>query len=106
NLVHGTQRAPLPHSFPQTTLFRSRPACTDLRTLEEELDGLSARRAGPELRLDRGVEQLGPLLEDLPHLVHVDDLVAVERARLLRDRKSTRLNSSHVKNSYAGFSLE
>src|SRR5690606_39589609 len=35
-----------------------------------------------------------------------EDAFALERARELRDRKSTRLNSSHVKISYAVFCLK
>src|SRR5436305_11366513 len=69
---------PRPTLFPYTTLFRS-------------------RRAGPGLR-PRPHRQ-GAAGE--PDRVGVDELV-----RLRRDRKSTRLNSSHVRISYAVFCLK
>src|SRR5690606_42073962 len=92
--------------FPYTTLFRS------VRLVEEE----------DQLRL-LGVADLGEVAEQIrqqPHeegreqrgaVLHVgqlerrDDAVAVRRQPQQIDRKSTRLNSSHVKISYAVFCL-
>src|SRR5690606_21112348 len=53
-------------------------------------------RRGPGRKTDVEALQLGPLLG-------LDDLVAGGVGEHLRDRKSTRLNSSHVKSSYAVF---
>src|SRR5690606_41107892 len=94
-------RSPL---FPYTTLFRS-PAPAPAprpRTLSRRARGPRNRGSGwpggvalgtaaaPELRQPTGVpRQAGAL-----------------RADARGDRKSTRLNSSHVKNSYAVFCLK
>src|SRR5690606_41929148 len=103
--VHGVLRAPVrlvfllvlfllpgpPQSstlFPYTTLFRSRAAL---------LSELFARATAPErdflVRLLLGELRQGAL----------ENLVLEAVAR---DRKSTRLNSSHVKISYAVFCLK
>src|SRR3712207_8932287 len=86
------RRPPRSTLFPYTTLFRSadvdgvEPAVV---VAEELHDARAAgRRAGDA---DRGVHRLAP--------------GAVERAQL-RDRKSTRLNSSHANISYAVFCLK
>src|SRR3712207_8411853 len=74
--------------FPYTTLFRSLPGM--------EVEGQHAVGAGPgdevrdELGRDRGA---GPGLPVLPGIAEI------------RDRKSTRLNSSHANISYAVFCL-
>src|SRR5690606_41646151 len=73
------RRAPRSTLFPYTTLFRSL-----LRAVTGEVD---AGEAGP-------VGVLEPLL------------VAPDAAEHRGDRKSTRLNSSHVKISYAVFCLK
>src|SRR5436305_11432780 len=74
------RRPPSSTLFPYTTLFRSRqpPGC-----------GIGLRKVGA--RLD-GVRN-EPLIDD------------IERHDM-RDRKSTRLNSSHVRISYAVFCLK
>src|SRR5690349_22522287 len=76
------RRPPRSTLFPYTTLFRSSP-------LEEERGG--NRRVGriPEWRAPRGVGGAMRL-----------------RNNLEIDRKSTRLNSSHVEISYAVFCLK
>src|SRR5690606_40075569 len=70
---------PALHSFPNTTLFRSLLAFFFAELLFEIIDGL----------IDRGISfcHLGVFLQ-------------------IGDRKSTRLNSSHVKISYAVFCLK
>src|SRR5262245_62684066 len=81
-----TRRPPRSTLFPYTTLFRS-PA--DPPRAPPREDGGPERPAGPALPLrhdgpvPRGVRPLGP-----------------------RDRKSTRLNSSHLGISYAVFCLK
>src|SRR2546430_10268539 len=76
------RRPPRSTLFPYTTLFRSElePACLDLREVEHFVD---QRQQGLARRLHR----LGI-------------------GRLLGDRKSTRLNSSHSQISYAVFCLK
>src|SRR5437870_9616273 len=74
------RRPPRSTLFPYTTLFRSpRPG---------QRPGDRPRDAGPRPRLDQRQTASG-------HCAHAD-----------RDRKSTRLNSSHVAISYAVFCLK
>src|SRR5690606_40456913 len=92
--------------FPYTTLFRSgRP--------HELLEvGGDLGRVGDEVhRAEQRRRDLAELV-DLPSRAHAA-CVALEvardvadRGREVRDRKSTRLNSSHVKISYAVFCLK
>src|SRR5438270_1887193 len=80
--------------FPYTTLFRSSRAVK--ARLDEAVDRVAAPRPLERLRGGHGAQRLEappvqPLLEDrVP----------------LRDRKSTRLNSSHSQISYAVFCLK
>src|SRR5690349_21952699 len=74
------RRPPRSTLFPYTTLFRSR------RVRPDATCGQSARERPPRLDPDR----------------HVPD----QRRDDDRDRKSTRLNSSHVEISYAVFCLK
>src|SRR5690606_40169709 len=60
----------------------------------EQADDLAAARAGA---LDDGVDGF------LARLAHLDEVVDGDARNGGVDRKSTRLNSSHVKNSYAVF---
>src|SRR5690349_23393038 len=91
------RRPPRSTLFPYTTLFRSIGLPTriadhvDVGLLPVLPVGLGARE-GAELDPD--------LLVDV---VHVDAHVVVEA---VEDRKSTRLNSSHVEISYAVFCLK
>src|SRR2546427_9050123 len=82
------RRPPRSTLFPGTTLFRSRH---ELGIAAEDDVGAAARHVG---RDRDGLEAAG-LGDDL-RLAHV----------LLRDRKSTRLNSSHSQISYAVFCLK
>src|SRR5689334_24235891 len=76
--------------FPYTTLFRSQPAVAD--DLADRVDQ----------RTSREHSGFGEQREDHVH----GDLPAVLRNRCVRDRKSTRLNSSHSSISYAVFCLK
>src|SRR5436305_10845345 len=69
--------------FPYTTLFRSCPGC-----------GEKVHVFGPS-QGEKLAEQLGILF-----------LGSIPIKRMPRDRKSTRLNSSHVRISYAVFCLK
>src|SRR5690606_42016905 len=86
--------------FPYTTLFRSQGfVVTDLvvhRLLQAGQVGRGlGQRAGELLQRREAVE-----------LQRVERLVAGVVLALVADRKSTRLNSSHVKISYAVFCLK
>src|SRR5689334_23587179 len=78
--------------FPYTTLFRS---VLDAHAVEGDVDG--ALREAVHGRLPRRARRV--------HAGKVDDEVERAPARQ-RDRKSTRLNSSHSSISYAVFCLK
>src|SRR5438067_8130384 len=84
-------RPPRSTLFPYTTLFRS-----EERVLAEVVVG-PFRRWG---RLAEVLEQIGA---DRSWIKKLRELAAV---KLEKDRKSTRLNSSHVSISYAVFCLK
>src|SRR3712207_8123796 len=81
------RRPPRSTLFPYTTLFRSRPARR----------GVGRHRREPVLRLPRAGRRGGRDLRQ-----RFDDVGGL----LDRDRKSTRLNSSHANISYAVFCLK
>src|SRR2546427_7077425 len=83
------RRPPRSTLFPYTTLFRSAPG-----DLPQQVDV-------------RGGEQpdVGPSNRGVPQ-APVFALLEEAQAKLLRDRKSTRLNSSHSQISYAVFCLK
>src|SRR5690349_23699151 len=96
--------APRHTRFPYTTLFRSRrgqqcqaPYTMWVAQRERKCDEATERMpdAVDRLRLPDGIE---PLIEDAG--------VVLRASQTLQDRKSTRLNSSHVENSYAVFCLK
>src|SRR5690606_40928906 len=104
--LHSSLRRPQPPTlFPYTTLFRSEPV---------QVSGLGdERRLGPAAE-DRGADpsrlqilEIGQdrVRDPRPHQLHraTVDLQATQEGQ---DRKSTRLNSSHVKISYAVFCLK
>src|SRR5690606_41618237 len=94
-------RPPSTPLFPYTTLFRSEAG----HVREEEVPQAPAPglplQVLDDLRVVMGVASLG-------HLPPVDRLGRVHELlhELGEDRKSTRLNSSHVKISYAVFCLK
>src|SRR5256885_6207126 len=96
------RRPPRSTLFPYTTLFRSLDSGRGIRVhLVERL--VLEERTGEGVELDALARQQGDrlvvqLVDDPPHLL-VDDL-------LRPDRKSTRLNSSHLVISYAVFCLK
>src|SRR5690606_40514118 len=101
-----TRQLPTFTLFPYTTLFRS------LAEVDEQLETLQERRVTAEARFEELDMQLADSQERHAQL---DDSVieaerklnqAREQQRALEDRKSTRLNSSHVKISYAVFCLK
>src|SRR2546428_9021151 len=96
------RRPPRSTLFPYTTLFRSLAVADEVAD-ERVVGGLS---------LVPGDEPLAPLAgvrDELGELLVVDQrdgLLALHDLGDLRDRKSTRLNSSHDQISYAVFCLK
>src|SRR5207253_9461359 len=101
-----TPRTPRPTLFPYTTLFRSEKAFAPVRTnrTQQILDRMKqfpTNSASPptEMRatMEQAVEQNKVTFEFLEEAIKLTSC---------RDRKSTRLNSSHVAISYAVFCLK
>src|SRR3989442_4825664 len=94
------RRPPRSTLFPYTTLFRSVGA----DAVEAGARGEQQLVEGPVVVLPhaRGVGQLPPRRRDPDRFVALLEVVR----QLAVDRKSTRLNSSHVRISYAVFCLQ
>src|SRR5690606_39405560 len=93
-----TRLPPLSTLFPYTTLFRSRTRLSPSSSLRRRVE-MSVGPRGPRARLlgdDVNQESRIRSKTTLPLTIVI----------LTRDRKSTRLNSSHVKISYAVFCLK
>src|SRR5205814_10324812 len=81
--------------FPYTTLFRSRPA----------QEGIAIAHSLGRSQSQQSVAQLGKQRDAGRHIVA--DAVPLDHCELrIVDRKSTRLNSSHLGISYAVFCLK
>src|SRR5690606_41410922 len=85
--------------FPYTTLFRSGGAAWE-REARSALEGAAPASAGSPTATPRGKGV--PLIARAPS----ERAGRAHQRRPRADRKSTRLNSSHVKNSYAVFCLK
>src|SRR5690606_41329159 len=98
SLVLITRRPPGSTLFPYTTLFRS----THRRRMESQLGRPGTPRPRPASRRNRRPDRRpgGRRRETQPDPAHT------RPRRTTTDRKSTRLNSSHVKTSYAVFCLK
>src|SRR3712207_8181041 len=89
------RRPPRSTLFPYTTLFRSELERVEL----ERLDDLrQLERAQLPGRLGR--------IQERRELLELEQLVDLDDSHARRDRKSTRLNSSHANISYAVFCLK
>src|SRR5690606_41964882 len=88
---------PRPTPFPYTTLFRSKPS--DEISLE-----CSVRESSTNFHFEGKCESCDAHRMSRLTLGGVED--RYYSGRLTQDRKSTRLNSSHVKISYAVFCLK
>src|SRR5699024_12792910 len=91
---------PISTLFPYTTLFRSRDSHL---TKDENLLSVEGAKAVTEI-----VSPLSGTVKDVHKEVEDDTelLNSTDRAENWIDRKSTRLNSSHVSISYAVFCLK
>src|SRR5207253_8974010 len=95
--------APWSTRCPYTTLFRSR--AVTLEPERTELALVAARAVGADYA---GVDLL-PARDGTVYVVEVNGIPGwrgLQEATSLEDRKSTRLNSSHVAISYAVFGLK
>src|SRR5690606_40943117 len=103
---HRRPSPPLPPLFPYTTLFRSRQRPGHVGLEGGPCGSAYARSVGvdpaQEQRRGLAVADLGVGRE---HVGEQPPIIAdrVDRLAWMEDRKSTRLNSSHVKISYAVF---
>src|SRR5690606_39718538 len=98
-LLAMIRRPPRSTLFPYTTLFRS---------TDEEASRAAAQVAASTMAVSAATGRLGLFnegLEGLPRALASSGLEGIEETAQ-GDRKSTRLNSSHVKISYAVFCLK
>src|SRR5256885_13203862 len=91
------RRPPRSTLFPYTTLFRSQPSL-----VLQRLPAVVMEVGGVETVRERGLVGGGGAVE----VTEVGEHVAEVGVRLREDRKSTRLNSSHLVISYAVFCLK
>src|SRR5690606_41580889 len=98
-------RPPSAPLFPYTTLFRSRwpraPACSCTSPPRWRGESRTGNAAVDEVPERSRTERIGSLAVSIQ--VHDGSLEEVIAQGRREDRKSTRLNSSHVKISYAVF---
>src|SRR5690606_40790083 len=100
-----TRPPPPPTLFPYTTLFRSQP---------QVLNYLGYSWVDMNMNLEQGLEMIARAVEIRPNDGYIVDSLGwayyrlgryeeavIELEKAVSDRKSTRLNSSHVKISYA-----
>src|SRR5438874_10743181 len=85
------RRPPKSTLFPYTTLFRS---------LRGENVGADRGEPEPDQHRQEPLDQRGARQQ------HHERKAKAHQGKIFRDRKSTRLNSSHVENSYAVFCLK
>src|SRR2546430_12693319 len=93
------RRPPRSTLFPYTTLFRS--AISDSLAFQT-----SATTQRNEILSDVQASNTSSSDDSLPNLWHVCTNMAAGALHIHRDRKSTRLNSSHSQISYAVFCLK
>src|SRR5207245_8034534 len=94
-----------PTLFPYTTLFRSPPSIAELerrlRSRGQDSEAVIQRR------LANAQAEMAHADEFEYRIINKDfDTAKAELAEIIRDRKSTRLNSSHGSISYAVFCLK
>src|SRR5690606_40570182 len=97
------RRPPGSPPFPYTTLFRSAVSPVLWERYGDQYRGLLVELDPQDDNLKAAIYQGKP---QLLQAVHYDDERPVKDPKQRLDRKSTRLNSSHVKISYAVFCLK
>src|SRR3712207_8578017 len=95
------RRPPRSTLFPYTTLFRSIDAAEQIKRATGSGTVLLVHHTGKDKQTVRGSSALEAAM-DTVYTTEGDPL----NLRLRRDRKSTRLNSSHANISYAVFCLK
>src|SRR5256885_11151918 len=98
------RRPPRSTLFPYTTLFRSRPSAVAVGVLAAACETTDAATTA----FPQELQNCAPELIAAPHLSQNMELSLLHGADSSRrlDRKSTRLNSSHLVISYAVFCLK
>src|SRR3989440_10995380 len=99
------RRPPRSTLFPYTTLFRSLMGVSGAAMLQR-LQALAARQRALAEQLERlqaggASAAAGPLAQEAKELARQLDAGRLDQQTIERDRKSTRLNSSHDQISYA-----
>src|SRR5207249_11785070 len=98
--------SPTPTLFPYTTLFRSRTTLdADFVVQISPRDTFRFFRGIEEAGVKADIQKIRRQLESGYNIITVTDKLSPHTADLILDRKSTRLNSSHVSISYAVFCL-
>src|SRR5438309_5574931 len=97
---------PRPTLFPYTTLFRSQHQRHQPSTQPEPCNGAERRGAKQPLHELRRSQPQDKPEESLGSTLHDRELPKSQPRSRTRDRKSTRLNSSHSSISYAVFCLK
>src|SRR5690606_41681488 len=100
------RRAPRSSLLPYTTLFRSLNGIGHgLRTTVEDVQARAAHIASASQQIAGGNNDLAQRTHDQAANLS-ETATAMRQLAATVDRKSTRLNSSHVKTSYAVFCLK
>src|SRR3712207_7851318 len=94
------RRPPRSTLFPYTTLFRS--PITYARSIAEQIDQWLAAGKDGVLYTSRHLE----VGQNPESNLQINQVVSSFLVRIVQDRKSTRLNSSHANISYAVFCLK
>src|SRR5690606_40922477 len=101
--IHRHYRAIL---FPYTTLFRSNLNAVDISIIKIYENNIPQFLQGNDLSSDEGLRRVGKPIVQKTLRLDDDKTLDLHRKQhfsldIDQDRKSTRLNSSHVKISYA-----
>src|SRR5207253_3435244 len=92
------------HSFPTRTLFRSMKTVVERARAIGAVPTVITFEPHPRAVLHRA--SAPPLLQTFDQKIEALSVLGIEQTIIIQDRKSTRLNSSHVASSYAGLCLK